>query len=1060
MKFTFEANLDYQRAAINAVTDLFRGQDSLTGQFTVQARKISDVPALPGLDEAESGEGTLGIGNRLRLHTDVILANLHMVQDRAGLAHDEQLTSLNFTIEMETGTGKTYVYLRTIHELHKLYGFTKFVVVVPSVAISEGVTTSIALLHEHFEALYPGQRLSSFRLDGGNLSRVRSFATSSGIEVLITTAAAVNKATNKVHQQVEDLGFEIPMDLIRATRPMVIVDEPQSVYGDDGNPRKAKGAGRVAIEGRAPSRDDNTVGRQSLAKGMHATAVLRYSATHPRHDKANLVYRLDAIAAYEQALVKQIEVDSLVTEANGTAPYVRLLQTKRTASALKARLELDVEVGSQIKRKAVDVPVGANLEDVTGRARYRHLTLDAISVVPGAESVRFGDLVELRVHDAVGAEITVDERARQMIAQTIRQHLRKEQEFAVAGRAIKVLSLLFVDSVAKYRVYDDNGDAQPGEYAQVFEEEYAKVSAEPEFRSLLGGDPADAVAARAHQGYFSIDRSKGRSERLVDTSETNDRGRQQASLAYEQIMKDKVGLTTPGSPIRFVFTHSALQEGWDNPNVFQICVLRTMGTERWRRQSIGRGLRICIDGSGKRVPGFDVNRLTVIANESYEEFAEQLQRELADDLGIEFGRVTIDGFARLTHKPTPGAQPVPVGDEIARALFNALVAARYVTPSGKGVAKVEDSLREAVAGDTEELRALVAAAVPGVTARYVVQRLIKRLVKPIDIRKAGDRVSVPVVGERLESPEFQALWERIKHRTQFRVSVEESGLQAAIVSALRALPPVPDRKGVWETTVVNDIDQGGLRSTTMRTERIDVAYADRDDLPDILSVLADRTQLTRRTLAQALTESGTLAQFRKNPQVYVDHATQVINSAKEQLLVAGLRYELVDATRPEAARQHPLSIFAEADLTGYTGPNGNVVTGDDGELISFDTKSPYKYIVVDSAVERAFAMALKQRTDVRTFVKLPAAFTIPTPLGDYNPDWAVVIERPNGNRYMVFETKGSIDPELLRPAEKGKVYAAECHFSAIEIALDFDDLHYAKVDSMDTADGVIDETYT
>jgi type III restriction enzyme len=1059
VKFTFEANLDYQRAAINAVTDLFRGQDSLTGQFTVQARKAVDAAMLPGLDESELEVETLGVGNRLRLHTDVILDNLHAVQDRAGLAHDEQLTSVNFTVEMETGTGKTYVYLRTIHELHQLYGFTKFVVVVPSVAISEGVTTSISLLREHFEALYPGQRLSSFRLDGGNLSRVRSFATSSGIEVMITTAAAINKATNKVHQEVEDLGFEIPMDLIRATRPIVIVDEPQSVYGDDGNPRKTKGAGRVAIEGRSTTRDDSTVGKQSLAKGMHATAVLRYSATHPRHDKANLVYRLDAIAAYEQALVKQIEVDSLVTEAGGAAPYIRLLQTKRTGSVLKARLEVDVEVGNQVRRKAVDVPVGTNLEDVTGRARYRGLTLDSVSVVPGSESVRFGDLVELKVHDAIGAEISVDERARQMIAQTVRQHLRKEQEFSLAGKSIKVLSLLFVDSVAKYRVYDGNGDAQPGEYARMFEEEYVRIAGAPEFRSMLGADHADAVAARAHQGYFSIDRSKGRSERFVDTAETNDKGRQQAGLAYQQIMRDKVGLTTPGTPIRFVFTHSALQEGWDNPNVFQICVLRTMGTERWRRQSIGRGLRICVDGDGNRVPGFDVNRLTVIANESYEEFAEQLQRELADDLGIEFGRVSVDGFARLTHKPAPDAQPVPVGDKTARALFEALAAARFVTPTGKGVAKVEDSLREAVARDTEELRALITAAVPSVTARFVLQRLIKRLVKPIDIKKAGDRISVPVVSERLESPEFQALWERIKHRTQFRVNVVETTLQAAIVSALRALPPAPDRKGVWETTVVEDIDQGGLRSTTMRSEYVDVVYADRDDLPDILSVLADRTQLTRRTLAQALTESGTLVQFRKNPQVYVDQATQAINSAKEQLLVTGLRYELVDDTKPEAARWYPLSIFAEADLAGYTGPGGNIVTGDDGELLAFDAKSPYKYVVVDSAVERAFAIALKQRHDVKTFVKLPAAFTIPTPLGDYNPDWAVVVERPDGSRYLVFETKGSIDSELLRPVEKGKVYAAACHFNTIQVTLDFDDLRYAKVDSMQTADGVIDEAY-
>ena len=449
----------------------------------------------------------------------------------------------------------------------------------------------------------------------------------------------------------------------------------------------------------------------------------------------------------------------------------------------------------------------------------------------------------------------------------------------------------------------------------------------------------------------------------------------------------------------------------------------------------------------------------MIAHESYEEFAEQLQRELAEDLGIEFGLVTVDGFARLTFKPTPDAEPVPIGDGIARSLFQALAAAQFVKPTTAGVAKVEDSLREAVTEDTEELRALIEAVVPSEAAQFVVRRLIKRLAKPIDVKKAGDHLRVPVVSERLESPEFQALWERIKHRTEFRVSLDEAGLQYAIVSTLRALPPVPERKGVWETTVVDDIDQGGLRSSVMRSERVDVLYTDSEDLPDILSILADRTQLTRRTLAQALTESGTLVQFRKNPQVYVDQATQAVNSAKERLLVDGLRYELVDEARPEAARRFPLSIFAEADLAGYTGAGGNIVVGEDGKPIAFDAKSPYMYIVVDSTVERAFALALKQREDVRTFVKLPSAFTIPTPLGDYNPDWAVVVERADGSRYLVFETKSSIDPELLRPAEKGKISAAERHFSTIQISLGIDDLRYGTVDGMQTADGVIDGAY-
>lgn len=529
----------------------------MTSQFTVHAH--------PSAHAGFEGLSDLGYGNMLHLDRETILANLREVQNRTGLAPEPSLDSMNFTIEMETGTGKTYVYLRTIYELNQLYGFTKFMVVVPSVAIKEGVETSIRMLREHFATLYGNPPMNFFQFDGGNPSRVRSFATSPSIEIIIVTVGAINKKTNKIYQPAEDLDFEVPADLIRATRPIIIVDEPQSVYGDAGNGRK-KGAGRSALE------------------DFNALATLRYSATHPKDDKANLVYRLDAIAAYENELVKQIEVDSLITSSSGTTPYVKFLEAKRgKAGAITARVEADVEEGNELKRKAITVDTGSrsNLADVTGRDLYKDLTVVAINAAEGQQSISFDTVAHpLGVGDSIGAEVSVDERARQMIAQTIRQHLRKEQEFAIHGRDIKVLSLIFVDSVAKYREYGPNGEALPGEHARIFEEEYTRIASEPEFSTLLGDSPADQVAKEAHQGYFSVDRRKGGGEVLVDTKETTDKGRQQAGLAYEQIMRDKVGLTTPGTPIRFIFSHSALQEGWDNPNVFQICVLRNMGTER------------------------------------------------------------------------------------------------------------------------------------------------------------------------------------------------------------------------------------------------------------------------------------------------------------------------------------------------------------------------------------------------------------------------------------------------------------------------------------------------
>ena len=1032
MKFTFDKDLDYQRDAIDAVIGLFAGQEKLSSYFTVYARPAADTL----IDEAltPASHDSQGYGNRLRLDADTVLKNLHAVQERVGLAPEPSLDSMNFTIEMETGTGKTYVYLRTIYELNQLYGFTKFVIVVPSVAIKEGVMSSIAMLGEHLGTLYGNPPVQFFTYDAKNVSRLRSFATSSGIEIMVTTIGAINKATNTIYKPAESLDNEVPIDLVRETNPIVIVDEPQSVYGDDGSKSKKPGAGRRAIEGSEP------------------LAVLRYSATHPKHDKGNLVYRLDAISAYEKQLVKQIEVDSLVTESSGVKPYARLLGVNRTRGALTARVEVDTETGKR-KVVTVDTNVRRNLADVTGLDRYRHLNVVGISVAPGDEYVSLDtEPMPLRIGDAIGAEVSLGETARQMIAQTIRQHLRKEMEFVLHGRDIKVLSLFFVDSVAKYRIYSESGEAQPGEYSRIFEDEYARIAAEPAFTTLLGTRHSDAIARESHQGYFSVDRNKKTGDRFVDTFETSEKGRQQAGLAYEQIMKSKTWLTTPGTPIRFIFTHSALQEGWDNPNVFQICVLRNMGSERWRRQSVGRGLRLCVDGTGNRLHGFAVNRLTVVANESYEEFAEQLQKELADDLGIEFGVVTVDGIARLQFKDIDaGGKVVPVGTAAATALFQGMLEAEYIDSKGK----VTEALRVAVQSDDPDLRHLVKSVASQETATIAIMGLIKRLAKPIDVKKSGQHISVPVVTEQLESPEFTALWSRIQHRTQYRVEVSEDELRKELVDALRKIGPVPQRKGEWLTSRVEKIDQSGLSGDVVAARRVDVTYADSETLPDILSVLADQTQLTRATLAHAVIESGTLPQFVMNPQAYTERAIDAIRTAAGRLLVSNLRYELVDDSRPDDERRYPVTLLENANLSGYAGKGGNIVSDDDGNPISFAEKSVYEHVVVDSKIEREFALRLKQREEVKAFVKLPADFTVPTPLGPYNPDWALMVQRPDGSQYIVFETKGTTNIELIRPEEKGKILAAEKHFDVVRARI-APDLQYATVDTIEAADGIMD----
>jgi type III restriction enzyme len=483
--------------------------------------------------------------------------------------------------------------------------------------------------------------------------------------------------------------------------------------------------------------------------------------------------------------------------------------------------------------------------------------------------------------------------------------------------------------------------------------------------------------------------------------------------------------------------------------VFQICVLRNMGTERWRRQSIGRGLRLCVDGSGNRVHGFDINRLTVIANESYEEFADRLQREMADDLGITFGMVAEEALAALTYKDASGSV-IPVSMTTARTLFQALMLNGYI--DGKG--KVQEPLRAAVQDDNPELARLIEQTLGVPEAVAAILGYIKRLARPVNIKKSSERVQVPVVEENLTSPEFGELWECLRHRSEYRVEVEEDALRAELVAALRSVK-VPARRAEWTTRIVTGIDQKGLTADVEAVRRVDVTYADSEELPDILSVLADRTQLTRATLAHVLTHSRTLELFKANPQAYIDKAAHALNDAKRNFLVDGLRYQLVDANRPDTDRRYELSLFREADLSGYTGTGGKIICDAEGRPRSFAARSVYEYVLFDSTLERDVALDLLHRDGVLKFVKLPPAFTIPTPLGTYNPDWAVLVTDPGGGRRVVLETKAHSQPGLLRPEEEGKTKAARVHFDMIINTLAID-VTYEVVEDIDEAIAVLE----
>ena len=605
MKLHFEPNLDYQHTAIESVCDLFRGQEICRTEFTV----TKDATAAQ--QTMAFAQSELAIGNRLQLLDDELLANLGDIQIRNGLGPSASLTSGDFTVEMETGTGKTYVYLRTIFELNRRYGFTKFVVIVPSVAIKEGVYKTLQITEEHFRSLYANTPFEFFLYDSSKLGQVRNFATSPNIQIMVVTVGAINKKdVNNLYKDTEKTGGEKPIDLIRATRPILIVDEPQSVDG--------------GLEGR---------GKEALG-AMNPLCTLRYSATHA--DKHHMVYRLDAVDAYERKLVKQIEVASLEVEGGHNKCYVKLLSTSNKKGTFSAKVELDVQRGTTVSRETVTVLPGEDLQQTTKRVVYADCLVQNIGVKAGEEFLELSNLEKpLRPGEAIG-DVDGDTLKRLMIRRTIEEHLDKELRLRPQG--IKVLSLFFIDAVEHYRSYTTDGAKVQGKYAVMFEEEYRKSSAKPKYHTLFKEVDLESDASEVHDGYFSIDKQK----RWTDTAENNQGNRENAERAYNLIMKDmkdKEKLLSFESKLKFIFSHSALREGWDNPNIFQICAIREMGTERERRQTIGRGLRLCVNQTGERLRGFEVNTLTVVATEEYEQFAENLQKEIEQDTGIRFGIV-------------------------------------------------------------------------------------------------------------------------------------------------------------------------------------------------------------------------------------------------------------------------------------------------------------------------------------------------------------------------------------------------------------------------------------
>ncbi|MDA8048829.1 MAG: DEAD/DEAH box helicase family protein [Rhodospirillales bacterium] len=971
MKLHFEPNLDYQRAAIDAVCDLFRGQEICRTEFTV-THDGSDPQYRMGF-----AENDLGIGNRLMLLGEELLKNLNDIQIRNGLRPSETLASGDFTVEMETGTGKTYVYLRTIFELNKQFGFTKFVIVVPSVAIKEGVYKTLQITEEHFKGLYAGAPFDYFIYDSSKLGQVRNFATSPAIQIMVATVGAINKKdVNNLYKPSEKVNDERPIDLIKATHPIVIVDEPQSVDG--------------GLEGR---------GREALT-AMNPLCTLRYSATHA--DQHHMVFRLDAVDAYERKLVKQIEVASATVENAHNKPYVKLLSVANKRGTISAKVELDMATASGVQRREVIVQDGDNLEQATKRAIYADCRIGEIRVAKGDEYLELrvpGREHFLRPGEAWG---DVDPLAvqREMIRRTIREHLDKEKRLRPQG--IKVLSLFFIDKVDRYRSYDAAGNQVKGDYARIFEEEYQRAAKLPDYRTLFGEVDLSQAAAEVHDGYFSIDK-KGS---WTDTEENNQSNRDNAERAYNLIMKEKEKLLGFETKLKFIFSHSALREGWDNPNVFQICSLRDIQTERERRQTIGRGLRLCVNQNGERLRGFEINTLTVIATESYEQFAERLQKEIEDETGIRFGILEDHQFAGVL-VPAKNGQAKPLGFAESQALWGHLKEAGLIDAKGR----VQDSLKKALKEGSLTLPEKFAPLQPQIT------EILRKAAGRLEIKNADERRAVPLRKEVYLSPEFKELWDRIKHKTTYRVQFDNEKLIATCIDAIRRAPPVAKTKLQWRKADIA-IGKAGVEATehegaaTVTLEEGDI------ELPDLLTDLQDRTQLTRRTIHRVLRDCDRLDDFKRNPQQFIETAASAINHAKRLAVVDGIKYQRVGDEHYYAQE-----LFQTEELKGYL-----------KNMLTTAQKSIYEQVVYDSDVERSFAEQLENNSAVKLYAKLPSWFKVPTPLGTYNPDWAVLIQEDGQERlYFVVETKGTLFADALRSNEAAKIECGEAHFKALAV---------------------------
>lgn len=964
MKIKFDSTQQYQINAVNSIIDLFDGQPLNKGDYAIE------INTSTAIDQSSFLQLELGIGNNLVLRHEAILKNLHTIQERNDLdatpENEFEQNGMNFSVEMETGTGKTYVYLKTIFELSQKFGFKKFIIVVPSVAIREGTLKNIEITKDHFRALYNNIEFEHFVYDSKKANRLRQFATSNQLQIMVINIDAFrkdfsdseeDKKSNVIFKESDKLSGRKPIEFVQATNPFVIIDEPQSV--------------------------DNTPKAQEAIKALNPICIFRYSATH--RNLYNLVYKLDPVKAYELRLVKQIVVASVVGANAQNDAYIKLLEVDNK-KGIRAKIRIQVQGSGQVKEKDIWVKQNADLFALSNeRAAYStgFEVLD-ISAEPGNE---FIDFTSGRLYLGQERGGIKDDLLEVQISKTIKKHLDKELQ--LKDRGLKVLSLFFLDRVANYRIYDEEGKPKKGKFAQIFEKHYLDFIKLPQY-SGLNVHPVDKI----HDGYFSQDK-KGI---LKDTN-----GFTQADDdTYTKIMRNKEQLLSLEEPLKFIFSHSALREGWDNPNVFQICTLNETRSAMKKRQEIGRGLRLPVNQNGDRVFDDNLNKLTIIANESYDEFAGKLQTEYEEDCGVTFGKIPKIGFSRIIK--VIDEREVAIGKTQSEKVWAELVTKGYIDTNGKIQAAFNPQKEGFALGLSQDL-ADIETEVISVLQSYQLERHIKKDEEPKRL-KINKQVFL--------DPEFEILWNKIKHKTTYEVKYSTDELITNAVKAIKQMEKIEPIKVSYREDLIN-VEVKGVTTTNIKGNEIKLEYT--GNLPDIIAYLQKETELTRKTLVQILSDSDRLTEFVINPQKFMDAIAAIINRELHKLIIDGIKYERI------AEQEWSMQLFRDEELKDYF-----------EECLEVQ-KSVFDRIIYGSEIERKFALELDKREDIKLFVKLPSFFKIETPVGTYNPDWAIV-KHNDETIYLIRETKGTKDFEKLRNSEADKIKCGRKHFKALKVNFD------------------------